>query len=223
MDKIFFNDDYCMTDLVLDGLKNYYMEECDVSIIREINYLKSKYFDNENFDKIIGKNFYRFLLDTGHMKARFHRGDQVAIGISYSKLKGMQIEGKINYDIVEQYNKSKQVCLITNHAGWLNREYVDDYLMPFRILIKSVSVKRLKELEFTDMLNLGLMFDDETGLFGYMEANKITNNKKSKWISKDITAAFKAMIEGWKGADYWDKNPLLFVYWFKLISDLAFK
>lgn len=104
---------------------------------------------------------------------------------------------------------------MTESAGWKNKMFVRADLMPHHIEITEVKVERLQDISEDDCLKEGVQqcgdpfHEDRVRDFGYVGATKHYLSAK---------AAFAKLIDKVSGKGTWKRNPLVYVYDFKLIK-----
>ena len=135
---------------------------------------------------------------------RYEVGEIVAIKQCYCLIYGE------NSDFLE-HKVSKDVLIndIFTSAGWRNKMFVKNELMPHQIRITAVKKCRLQDLTEKDCLKEGIK---KGNVYGFIY-------KKGEWTKKTLTAidAFKNLINDLNGKGYWKNNPDGYAYEFELI------
>lgn len=125
--------------------------------------------------------------------------ETVAIAQSYSN-----IAKNNNLD-----NSTRRYIYIWAYSvGWKNKMFVKADLMPYRIMILDRWVEQLTDISQADCLNEGIT----RGALGYV----IPNHPYHYQTPYD---AYKQLIIQLYGKRFWDDNPKVICYKFKLIKD----
>jgi hypothetical protein len=138
-------------------------------------------------------------------KPRFEVGEIVAIKQCYCYVYGE------NRDFLE-HKVSKDVLIneIFTSAGWRNKMFVKNELMPHQIRITSGKKCRLQDLTDEECLREGI--------------KKINTNKEQYTyrnacnIYPTANNAFKMLIGALNGKGYWENNPDGYAYEFELVK-----
>lgn len=127
MKKIMFNDQYRLTQAVLQGKKT--MTRRLLPVVYDDMFIASDGVAHFR----AGRN--------GHIvpprnQPTYHVGEEVAIA--------------------QQYNVCCSYCDLQNTKGWTNKMFVKSELMPHRIIIRNVCVQRLQSISDDDCLSEGV-------------------------------------------------------------------
>lgn len=201
MKKIMFNDQFGLTQAVLEGRKT--------QTRRIINGLPSNTGGVEIIVSIISHREYdeQNLLLAVHttdclgktMNIPYQVGEEVAIAQKYSEL-------EYGVDWVRH-------LINKEHAGWSNKLFVSAEEMPHRISITNIRVERLQDISDEDMLKEGLSHIETK--WGYWEEVR----ESLKFYSYETKRkAFSALIDKVSGKGTWNSNPWVFVYEFELVK-----
>lgn len=205
MKKIMFNDRYGLTQAVLDGRKTMTR--------RLINLCEN----DLHFMKISDRGEYLFCSKTALDGAfpRYKVGEILAVAQSYHEL------NKSGYVAPEWLEHTCE-----SSAGYKNKMFVRADLMPHRIRITNIKVKRLQDISDEDCLKEGV----EEAFIGYFVDGLKTKDWEKEshvetWDGKIFKLfpypqeAFAALIDKVCGKGTWDSNPYVFVYEFELLKE----
>lgn len=187
-----FNDEYGLTQAVLDGRKTQTRRIAYNGIVKDPNIGYG--LEGSEKDKCV--------LCSGCMivaKSTYHVGEEIAIAQRYSEC-------------------FRAVCL-ENSEGWNNKMFVKADLMPHRIKITNIRVERLHDISDEDCLKEGVFMDgadDSGGYPYYYYATKKDYKDEDCFVSP--REAFADIIDGVSGKGTWKSNPYVFVYDFELIK-----
>lgn len=195
MKKIMFNDQFGLTQAVLDGRKTQ---------TRRIAYQKpfKRYF-NCGFGTE-GKDRGKLFVNDGNeivAKSQYKIGEVVAVAQKYSDT--------IANPKIEDWNL----------AGWNNKMFVRATKMPHQIKITNIHAERLKSISVEDCMKEGIEKWSHEGFndsFAYDATDK--SDVRKWWLFKNPIDAYSALICRLYGIDTWISNPIVFVYDFKLIK-----
>lgn len=194
MKKIMFNDQYGLTEAVLDGRKTQ---------TRRIAYEKPfKYNCNCGF-YTEGKDKGKFAINDGNeivAKSTYKIGEVVAVAQRYSDI---------------PYIKELHPRINTSE-GWGNKMFVKSDLMPHQIIITNIRCERLQYISTDDCLKEGIYCCCLTWFHNLYSYDATNDSKRKKlWYSSPIEAYKMLSCELHL---HWDSNPLVFVYDFKLLK-----
>lgn len=194
MQKIMFNDQYGLTQAVLEGRKTQ---------TRRIAYEKPfKYYCNCGFCTE-GKDKGKLFINDGNeivAKSTYKIGEVVAIAQRYSDI-------PFNNEIF----KGAGLCI-----GWVNKMFVKSDLMPHQIMITNIRCERLQDISTDDCMKEGIYCSHIEGIddaYSYDATND--RFKQKRWYRTPIEA-YKML--SCKLHLHWDSNPLVFVYDFVLVK-----
>ena len=190
--KIMFNDDYCLTQAVLDGTK---------TMTRRL--LKE------------GAPLGNWAETEKHLPYKV--GEVVAIAQSYKNMYSEMIVdfAKHNYHIPREDAAEKFKKVYESYAGWKNKMFVRANLMKHHIRITDVKVERLQSISDDDILREGVwQFHYDNGLFyvsqniGYVPTVAFPSAREAFWF----------LIDKVSGKGTWDSNPWVAAYSFELVD-----
>jgi hypothetical protein len=194
MKKIMFNDQYGLTQAVLDGRKTQ---------TRRIAYQEPfKFYCNCGFCTE-GKDKGKLFINDGNeivAKSTYKIGEIVAVAQRYNDI-------PFNNEIFKGAGLS---------IGWGNKMFVKSDLMPHQIKITNIRYERLQDISTDDCMKEGIFcshidgFDD-----AYTYDATFDRFVKKCWYRTPIKA-YKML--SCKLHLHWDSNPLVFVYDFKLVK-----
>ena len=200
MQKIMFNDKYCLTKAVLEGRKTQTRRIITNKEMLEI----IKKFDTPASLFLV---YDRFVLNTDLRKRftdnrrvmRYQMNDIVAIAQSYA-------------DITPQADWAN--CMIRKEEiGWTNKMYVKADLMPHRIRITNIRIERLQDISEEDCLAEGIV--DFESRINKAHFYSITDESATYGTAKK---PYSLLIDKIAGKGTWASNPYVFVYEFELIK-----
>lgn len=203
MKKRMFNDNFRLTDLVIQGRKTMTSD-----ILPELGKETKLVGTNEkgDFEFRIGDNY-----NTVAIKPKFKVGEVVAVAQRYDTL---YQEGVWSYateaELIDKYSHT---------AGWCNKMFVRPDLMPHQIRIKKVKCEKLQQISEEDMIKEGVIryakpFDNNPYLverFTYRTPG-VNHSYNSPLM------AFLRIIGDIFGRDTWLNNPYRISYEFTLIK-----
>lgn len=212
--KIMFNDEYGLTQAVLDGRKTMTRRiiKCPetykgrpvkglrITGSKDILLAVEMLVYNEECDDFVPM----------YVQPRYEIGEVIAVAQSYESL-GMNPEIALNdRDGIGFYTKTKFA------PGWKNKMFVRADLMPHHIRITNIKVERLQGISDEDCLKEGVVqkFDTD-GTPRYR-----VPCEKHTWAYATDSArdAYHFLIDKVSGKGTWESNPYVFVYEFELID-----
>lgn len=232
MNKILFNDEFLLTQAVLDGRKTqtrrvitypktfhgkdvcgYYV--CRRATDRAITEV-CMYDEDESF------------IDEGQILPKYNVGEVIAVAQSYKEVDafynaalnrkhsvhGMTIDMLDcvpDEDIKKWFGFREQ---FVKKASWKNKMFVKAELMPHQILITNVRVERLQDISDEDCLKEGLEWDGKAQKY---YAGYVKGTERKNWLGNTPREAFARLINKVSKKDVWNENPYVFVYDFELI------
>lgn len=194
MKKIMFNDQYGLTEAVLDGRKTQ---------TRRIAYEKPfKHVRNCGFI-MEGKDKGKLAINDGNeivAKSTYKIGEIVAIAQRYNDI-------PFNNEIFKGAGLS---------IGWSNKMFVKSDLMPHQIKITNIRCERLQDISTDDCMKEGIYCSHIDGIDDAYSCDATNDIFKTKWWYRTPIQAYKMLIS--KLHLHWGSNPFVFVYDFKLIK-----
>lgn len=191
MKKIMFNDQYGLTEAVLDGRKTQ---------TRRIAYEKPfKHYCNCGF-YTEGKDKGKLAIYDGNeivAKSTYKIGEVVAIAQRYSD--------------IPFTNEMAGLSI-----GWLNKMFVKSSLMPHQIKITDIRCERLHYISNDDCMKEGIDCCHMPWFHDVYSYDATNDSKRKKWWYRTPIEAYKML--SCKLHLHWDNNPLVFVYDFKLVK-----
>lgn len=191
MQKIMFNDQYGLTQAVLDGRKTQ---------TRRIAYQELfKYYCNCGF-YTEGKDKGKLTINDGNeivAKSHYKIGEVLAVAQRYEDI---PMEPSIR-------------TILCKHPGWNNKMFVTAKTMPHQIKIVNIRVERLQSICTDDCIDEGIV-DFESQIkkaHFYSIPNKYGTYDTAK-------KAYAQLINKLSGKGTWGSNPLVFVYDFVLVK-----
>lgn len=210
-----FNDDYGLTQAVLDGRKTMTRR-----IIKCPRTFRGEWVAGFNVHirqsdkKIVG---YPCMYDAderefdmGEIFPKYKVGEVLSIAQSYESL-GMNPEIALNdRDGIGFYTKTKFA------PGWKNKMFVRADLMPHHIRITNIKVERLQDISDEDCLKEGVYEDSGDDEFPPSIFYEFEGNKDDGFDTP--REAFAALIDKISGRGTWNNNLYTFAYEFELID-----
>ena len=193
MKKIMFNDQYGLTQAVLDGRKTQ---------TRRLAY-------QGIFKRYCNCGFCMTGTDRG--KLFINDGNEVVAKSHYKK-------GEI-VAVAQRYCDIPQVSSwMEDHPGWGNKMFVKAEAMPQRIKITRIWVEHLQYISEENCMKEGIFCSHITGVADAFSYNAIDDRKlKKRWFYSPILA-YKELIGKLYNEQTWQSNPLVFVYDFELVK-----
>ena len=193
MKKIMFNDQYGLTEAVLDGRKT---QTRRIAYEKPFKHIRSCGFCTEGKDK--GK----LAINDGNeivAKSTYKIGEIVAVAQRYKDI-------PFNNEIFKGAGLS---------IGWGNKMFVKSDLMPHQIKITNIRCERLQDISTDDCMKEGIYCSMvwSHGSYSYDTTN---DSKRKKWWYRTPIEAYKML--SCKLHLHWDSNPLVFVYDFILVK-----
>lgn len=191
MKKIMFNDQYGLTEAVLDGRKT---QTRRIAYEKPFKHIRSCGFITEGTDK--GK----LAINDGNeivAKSTYKIGEVVAVAQRYSDI---------------PFNNKMPGLSI----GWLNKMFVKSSLMPHQIKITDIRCERLHYISTDDCMKEGIFCSHIDGIDDAYSYDATNDSFEKKWWYRTPIEAYKML--SCKLHLHWDNNPLVFVYDFKLVK-----
>lgn len=242
MKKILFNDEFMLTQAVLDGRKTqtrrvitypkifhgkdvcgyYVCRRATDGAITEV----CMYDENESF------------IDEGQILPKYKVGEVISVAQSYKdvdafynaafnrkhSVHGMTVDMLdcvLDEDIKKWFEIREQ---FVNKASWKNKMFSKSTLMPHQIRITNVRIQRLQDISEDDCLKEGVVVDEPKikgaakSYYSCEYLKECANRVGWGRVYNKPREAYAALIDkvGKKGT--WESNPYVFVYDFELIK-----
>ena len=194
MKKIMFNDQYGLTQAVLDGRKT---QTRRIAYEKPFKHIRSCGFIMEGKDK--GK----LAINDGNeivAKSIYKIGEVVAVAQRYCDI-------PFNNEIFKGAGLS---------IGWSNKMFVKSSLMPHQIKITNIRCERLQDISTDDCMKEGIFCSHIEGVHDAYSYDATNDSKRKKWWHRTPIGAYKTL--SCKLHVHWDSNPFVFVYDFKLVK-----
>lgn len=218
MKKIMFNDEFGLTQAVLEGRKTMTRR-----IIKCPRTFRGEWVAGFNIHrspsdkKIVGfpcmYDADEREFDMGEILPKYELGEVVAIAQSYMDVDRFHRKGK-NAAYLEYLDSILPELKL--HPGWVNKMFVRADLMPHHIKITGIKVERLQDISDEDCLKEGIIhaYTDNDGIKRYH-----TPHTKRGYLSTDVAQqAFAFLIDKVSGKGTWESNPFVFAYEFVLVD-----
>lgn len=220
MKKIIFNDEFGLTQAVLEGRKT--MTRIIIEIDECVRFPIICFRPLENWEKKVVNPNYVF---NGHVyavyneldllchfvKPRYEIGEVVAIAQSYMDVDRFHRKGK-NAAYLEYLDSILPELKL--HPGWTNKMFVKADLMPHHIEITGIKVERLQDISDEDCLKEGI-FEWNAGQKDIPFYSFSYADIPDYFSPHD---AFEELIDKVSGKGTWDSNPYVFCYEFVLVD-----
>lgn len=193
MKKIMFNDQYGLTQAVLDGRKTQ---------TRRIAYEKPFKYNCNSGICTEGKDKGKLAINDGNeivAKSIYKIGEVVAVAQRYCDIPFVN-----------------DIFIRAVPIGWSNKMFVKSSLMPHQIKITSIRWERLQDISTDDCMKEGIFCSHIEGVHDAYSYDATNDSKRKKWWYRTPIEAYKML--SCKLHLHWDSNPLVFVYDFKLIK-----
>lgn len=194
MKKIMFNDQYGLTEAVLDGRKT---QTRRIAYEKPFKYKRSCGFITEGTDK--GK----LSINDGYeivAKSTYKIGEIVAVAQRYSDI---PLDSSIK-------------MILCKHPGWKNKMFVTAKTMPHQIKITNIRCERLQYISTDDCMKEGIFCSHIDGIDDAFSYDATKDSFIKKWLYRTPIEAYKML--SCKLHLHWGTNPLVFVYDFELIK-----
>lgn len=222
MKKIMFNDEFGLTQAVLEGRKT--MTRIIIEIDECVRFPIICFRPLENWEKKVVNPNYVF---NGHVyavyneldllchlvKPRYEIGEVVTIAQSYMDVDRFHRKGK-NAAYLEYLDSILPELKL--HPGWTNKMFVKADLMPHHIEITGIKVERLQDISDEDCLKEGIYEDSGDDKFPPSIFYEFEGNKDDGFDTP--REAFAVLIDKVSGKGTWDSNPYVFCYEFVLVD-----
>lgn len=200
MKKIMFNDEFGLTQAVLEGRKTMTRRIIKFDKLGEYN------FDNALKHEWGKKSIQAFIENY----ARYKVGEVVAVAQSYK-------DSGYSPDSLDRHPKDLSVRgLMKDSAGWNNKMFVKSYACKHHIKITNVKIERLQDISDEDCLKEGIIhaYTNNDGIKIYH-----TPHTKRGYLSTDVAQqAFAFLIDKVSAKGTWESNPFVFAYEFVLVD-----
>lgn len=193
MKKIMFNDQYGLTEAVLDGRKT---QTRRIAYEKPFKHIRSCGFCTEGKDK--GK----LAINDGNeivAKSTYKIGEVVAVAQRYCDIPFVN-----------------DIFIRAVPIGWSNKMFVKSSLMPHQIKITNIRCEILQDISTDDCMKEGIFCSHTEGFHDAYSYDATNDSKRKKWWYKTPIKAYKML--SCKLHLHWDSNPLVFVYDFQLIK-----
>lgn len=193
MKKIMFNDQYGLTEAVLDGRKT---QTRRIAYEKPFKHIRSCGFITEGTDK--GK----LAINDGNeivAKSTYKIGEIVAVAQRYSDIPF-----------------ANDIFIRAVPIGWSNKMFVKSDLMPHQIKITNIRCERLQNISTDDCMKEGIFCSHIDGIDDAYSYDATDDSFEKKWWYRTPIEAYKML--SCKLHLHWDSNPLVFVYDFKLVK-----
>lgn len=193
MQKIMFNDQYGLTQAVLEGRKTQ---------TRRIAFQEPfKYNCNCGF-YTEGKDKGKLAINDGNeivAKSTYKIGEVVAVAQRYCDIPF-----------------TNDIFIRAVPIGWANKMFVKSSLMPHQIKITNIRCERLQDISTDDCMKEGIFCSHIDGIDDAYSYDATNDSFVKKWWFRTPIEAYKML--SCKLHLHWGSNPLVFVYDFVLVK-----
>lgn len=212
MKKIMFNDKYSLTQAVLDGRKTMTRRVISYpSKFRGQNvagYYVCRKPSGELVEVCLHDEDER-MIDAGQIFPKFKVGEVVAIAQSYK-------DSSYDPNALDRDPKDLGIRgFMRDSAGWNNKMFVKSYACKHHIKITNVKVERLQDISEEDCEKEGIQY---LGLEYEHYGDPMYSFEGSDTYYTCAKDAFSRLIDKISGKGTWKRNPLVWVYEFKLFD-----
>ena len=216
MKKIMFNDQYGLTQAVVDLIKtNTRRAEKSLDVLPlDYNPLLTEFQFEYKDGIIIGRRFFKgSYAETYHIKPRYKIGEEVAVSQAYSSIFD-ELEANVSLQ------EARPILEQSESAGWDNKMFVKASLMLHRIRITDIKAERLQDISEEDCLREGVNKDNMPSFNSAGYEIDITYY----WVEginknfEDPYEAFAALIDHISGKGTWERNPWVLAYEIELVK-----
>lgn len=193
MKKIMFNDQYGLTQAVLDGRKTQ---------TRRIAYEKPFKYNCNSGICTEGKDKGKLAINDGNeivAKSTYKIGEVVAVAQRYCDIPFVN-----------------DIFIRAVPIGWSNKMFVKSSLMPHQIKITNIRCEILQDISTDDCMKEGIFCSHIEGVHDAYSYDATNDSKRKKWWYRTPIEAYKML--SCKLHLHWGSNPLVFVYDFKLVK-----
>lgn len=202
-----FNDQYGLTQSVLDGTKTMTRRIIpDVNIIRHFN---PRLFPDGKDPSAYYRDWRGMcrLLDSSgkYILPKYGIGEILAIAQPYKDVN--YCLGAIARCMINPFGSPM------DHPGWNNKMFVFPDFMPNHIEITSIKAELLQDISDEDCIAEGVI----KWMDCYIVAGIMENRGKNNVCFNTPRDAFACLIDKICGKGTWESNPFVFAYDFKLV------
>lgn len=194
MQKIMFNDQYGLTQAVLDGRKTQ---------TRRIAY-------QEPFRRNFNCGFCTEGKDKG--KLTINDGNEI-VAKSHYKIGEVLAVAQRYEDIPMEPSIRTILC---KHPGWNNKMFVTAKAMPHQIKIINIRVQHLQDISTDDCMKEGIICSHIDGIDDAFSYDATNDSKRKKWWYDSPNVAYWMLCN--KLHLIWNFSTLVFVYDFELVK-----
>ena len=194
MQKIMFNDQYGLTQAVLDGRKTQ---------TRRIAY-------QEPFRRNFNCGFCTEGKDKG--KLTINDGNEI-VAKSHYKIGEILAVAQRYEDIPMEPSIRTILC---KHPGWNNKMFVTAKAMPHQIKIINIRVQHLQDISTDDCMKEGIICSHIDGIDDAFSYDATNDSKRKKWWYDSPNVAYWMLCN--KLHLIWNFSTLVFVYDFELVK-----
>ena len=212
MNKIMFDDNVKLTQLVIEELKTSTRRIIPQSELDKINRFQEEYYDL-TFDKLEGIELIKhYYLVEKRGRLPYQIGEIVAVAQSYKTL------------FEEQRDDASRLFDLRNSAGWNNKMFVKAALMHRRIQMLDVKFEMLQDISDDDCLKEGVVVNEpkiKGGINMYYPCEYLRScAKEVGWgrVFHTPREAFAELINKVSRKDVWSLNPYVYAYDFELVK-----
>lgn len=218
MKKIMFNDEYSLTQAVLEGRKTMTRRVITYPSKFRGQSVAGYYVCRKPSGELVEVCLHdedERMIDGGQIFPKFQVNEMVAIAQSYK-------DSGYYPDSLDRHPKDLSIRgLMKDSAGWNNKMFVKAYACKHHIKITNVKVERLQDISDEDCLKEGIVkqevISDESPFLYAYDAFLNGDNKyfASRWF-RNPREPFSILIDKVSGKGTWESNPFVWVYEYEL-------
>lgn len=193
-----FNDQYGLTEAVLDGSKR---------MTRRIAIFPKACYGGIDEEKMVTWDCEGSEIS---INSEYKNSEIVAIAQSYRTVCNEMMQEDSDYDLYEDF---RDAIIHDSHKGWDYKIFVRADLMPHQIQITDIRLERLQDISDGDCIAEGVI-----DMFSSRKRYAIKQSPNVYHRYKTPKEAFASLIDKVSGKGTWKSNPYVFVYELKLIK-----
>lgn len=195
MQKIMFNEQYGLQQATFDGIKTMTRRIVPDKVMKQVPAYQEQYYAGA-LEPISVEDAIMQMCGPEHM---FHVGYEVGEIVAVAQ----------SYEDVFGYGDAYHLGLFGRTAAWDNKMFVKAELMPRHIKITGKKVERLQAISDEDCLREGII-DTGSGYTCYRQGVLP--------LFRTPYAAFKALIDKLNRRGFFESNPYVYAYTYKLVD-----
>lgn len=219
MKKIMFNDQFGLTQAVLDGRKTMTRRICSIQPPYEHSVIAFPVFAGDGEDSPLWLAYRWINKDTPNeytewIKPQYKKeGEIIAIAQAYKDILDYLPDG------FRRKSDGYISSIITTSEGYNNKMFVRADLMPHQVVLTNVRIQRLQNISDEDCLKEGIYkLCSANGNGGIAYSFLGASSNKHIGLYPSPREAFAVLIDKISGKGIWARNPWVWVYEFELVK-----